>query len=228
MSEDVLKGLLPELYYIHWKLFIKAYRILSKASLTSEEILVAEACLQAFYKGVEEYYSPQYLTIKVHQLIHAPDAARNYGPLRNISSYLFEDLNGQLIDLNHATNNPIEHLHIRFSRLNYLRAILHSMRDRNDQEFHAAHPFVNWLEKFGWRYLDKEDLKQGGKYMNGLSTRYTYKCPKKSSIFQLDRKILDILFQAGYKLQLSIFEHFKIKYYKFHTDRASIYKNDSR
>jgi hypothetical protein len=229
MSEAVLKGLLPKLYYEHWMLFVKAYRTLVKDKITSHEIDFVEACLQAFYKGVEELYSPIYATIKVHQLIHVANAVREYGPLRNISSYPFEDLNGKLIDQNHATNNPIEHLHLRISRLNFIRSILHSMRDANGNEFTNDHPYIAWLEKvIDWRYIDEEELPRGWEVMRGLSNEYICRFST-SDIWKSNDQILQALHKYGLNVgNLRTFDNFRIKNIKFHTEDASIYYNDSR
>jgi len=74
-------------------------------------------------------YGPDFCTIKVHQLIHVANVVRNYGPLRNVSSYRFEDINGRVVKMNLAKLSPIEQLHIKFQRTNWIRAILHTMRD---------------------------------------------------------------------------------------------------
>jgi hypothetical protein len=120
MSEEVLYGLLPHEYYIHWCTFVQAYRILSKKCIYGWEIDLAERLLRDFYEGVELLYGEDFCTIKVHQLIHAGTVVRNFGPLSNVSSYRYEDINGRIVKMNLAKLSPIEQLHIKFQRINWI------------------------------------------------------------------------------------------------------------
>jgi len=133
LSESLLEGLLPEVYLIHWSFFVKAYRILSKQRLRRHEIETADAYLRAL--------------IKIHSLLHVATTVYNFGPLRNVSAYPFESINGDLIEVNHATFQPIEQLHTKYSRNIFMRSILHSMRDADGEQFHPQHPFIKFLGK---------------------------------------------------------------------------------
>lgn len=160
LSEILLEGLLPKVYLIHWSFFITAYRILTQHRITRREIDIADAYLQAFYEGIETLYGTKYLTIKMHSLLHAADAVRNFGPLQQISAYPFENINGDLIEANHATYQPIEQLHVKYSSFIFMRSILNSMRDADGQPFHKNHPFVQFLEtKLHWKYNENHQSK---------------------------------------------------------------------
>jgi hypothetical protein len=86
VSKEVLQDLLHEDYLLHWRLFTRAYRLLIQEEVTGREIDYAELLLKLFYDNVETLYGGELCTIKVHQLIHAADVVRNFGPLPNVSS----------------------------------------------------------------------------------------------------------------------------------------------
>ncbi len=225
MSETVLKDILPDVYYQHWSLLINAYRVTLKTKITKNDIAYVEKLLRKFVDWTEQLYGKQFITIKIHQLIHIPDALRNYGPLRNISAYPFEDLNGDLIDKNTATNHPIEHLHDKYTKSIFLRTILHSMRDGDGKEFHKDHPFVDYLYKYQkWKYDDSEVvLKKTWHGMNKLGEHYSYKHCKKSPWIEQYDTIMSPFKRCKYSIQFNaheatVFEVFKIGSLKFNVN----------
>jgi hypothetical protein len=226
MSEEILKGILPEVYYVHWSLLVEAYRILMKKCIKTHEIDYVEYLLDAFVYGVDVLYGSKYCTIKVHQLLHVGKTVRNFGPLSNVSSYKFESINGDIMEQNTATLSPIEQLHTKFQRLNWIRPILHSMHDSNGTPITKSHPFVTYLSDYiGWNYSTAEIIPHNWRIINNT---FSYrKCT--SSIYGYDDDIRDIIFDFGFQFdEIELFHDFKIEKLKFHTRFASIYKNDSR
>ncbi len=219
------------MYLDHWSLFCKAYRILTNKNVTLCDIAIAEKCLQQFYMGVELLYGVTKITIKIHSLVHAADVVRNYGPLQNVSSYLFEDLNGKLVDKNHATFKPIEQLHQRFGNIAFIRSILHSMRDADGQEFHEEHPFVKFLEKdSSWKYNPKDTkLKHGWTHMVGFTESHSIKECCSSKIDETIAKNEKILLDNGFSNSpLTFFMKFKIGKLLFLMHDISVFKSASQ
>lgn len=229
MSEEVLFGLLPHEYYVHWCTFVRAYRILSKKRVYGWEIDHAERLLRDFYEGVELLYGEDFCTIKVHQLIHTAAVVRNFGPLPNVSSYRYEDINGRIVKMNLAKLSPIEQLHIKFQRINWLRPIIHTMRDANGNEINADHPFITYLrDAIGWDYDDFQKLPHGWSSMCLYPVGYSY---RKANIPIEDQEdcIQYTLQQLHLPLHtLTAFNAFNINGSVFHCRDRATFMNDSR
>ncbi len=194
-SEEVLEGLLPEDYLSHWRLFTRAYRILVQEEITGHEIDYAELLLHTFYNGVQDIYDGALCTIKVHQIIHAATVVRNFGPLPNVSSYKFEDMNGKIVERNKAKKLPVDQLHTKVQQMFFLPNILFSMRDVTGATIDENHPFVQYLEeKIGYvATTNVQPLPKFWKYMPYADHQYKYRETKTKVEHIANTKVHDLL-----------------------------------
>lgn len=217
---------MPERYYLHWHLLVKAYRIITKSKLTANEIDYVDALLRSFVNEAEHLYGREKVTIKIHQLIHVADALRNYGPLRNVDAYEYESLNGVVVGKNTATNSPIEHLHTKVCKLMFIRPIIHSMRDRFGDVIHENHPFMKYLKNSNWSYYDEQDCRKG---WIGVNDMFSYKCCINTSAFSAKYRDHMNLFLHKFKSieDSKIFQIFKYKGVKYHSATSKSFYNES-
>ena len=75
------------------------------------------------------------MTFNVHQLLHACDSVRNWGPLWVTSAYGFENTNGVLIDMFNGTqymNMQIAKNFQKFIKLKALTALINDSNCKNE------------------------------------------------------------------------------------------------
>ena len=99
----ILKNILSKPHYLHFCILVRAVHILSCASIKESDLLIAETCLQNFVQLFSTLYSPQYVTMNAHQLLHITDCVRATGPLFSNNCFVFEDLNGYILGHIHGT-----------------------------------------------------------------------------------------------------------------------------
>jgi hypothetical protein len=207
-------------------MFIKAYRLLLSERVTGKEIKYAEFLFDKFYSGVEILYGEQFTPIKVHQLVHSGEVVRNFGPLQHVSAYRFEDINGKIVGMNHATHNPTELLLDKVEQQLSLQQILHSLRDADGNLVKKDHPFMEYLEvKVGWKLGDETRLKEGWEHMEGLPKSFTY---RRERIQYTDDEILDVISDANIKIEdVTPFLCFRIGKKDFQVAERAKYSNNS-
>lgn len=110
ISLPLLENRIPRALYLHWKLFVKGYKILLKPQVYSGEIEEAEKKLLKFYNDISSLYHPSFCTIKVHYLQHVCNFVRDFGPLNNYSTDRFESVNGKITRSNNAKYQVEKHL----------------------------------------------------------------------------------------------------------------------
>ena len=92
-----LKGLLPNNNLVRlFALLSKAIFMLSRDSVTMDEVDEAERCLQQFAQDFQRIFGPGKMRFNVHVLLHVARAVRMWGPLQYHSTFFFESLNGRL------------------------------------------------------------------------------------------------------------------------------------
>jgi hypothetical protein len=229
VSEEVLEGLLPDEYLQHWRLFTRAYRILVQEEITGHEIDYAELLLQIFYDGVQDIYDGSLCTIKVHQIIHAATVVRNFGPLPNVSSYKFEDMNGKIVERNKAKKLPVDQLHTKVQQMFFLPSILFSLRDASGDIVCENHPFVQYLEeKIGYVATTTKHLPKFWKFMPFDCKQYTYREANTKIEEITNRCVHDLLESANIDpMAASFFECFNIGKMEFQIARRGRFTHNS-
>lgn len=99
----ILKCVLNNMHMLHFCTLVKSLHILSLERITEADLIVAENCLFHFVKYIPELYSPRNMTMNVHQLLHLTDCVRATGPLFANNCFVFEDLNGYILQHIHGT-----------------------------------------------------------------------------------------------------------------------------
>lgn len=105
-----LAGLLPMKYIHHFHLLSASIYILSKKTVTNEDIVNAESMLNKFADEFETHYGLDAVSMNLHLLRHIPDAVRNCGPLWTNSLFGFECNNGVLAKSVNGKNRIIEEM----------------------------------------------------------------------------------------------------------------------
>ena len=91
-----LHGILPDAHFEVWRHFVLASRLLSKTSLTSDDITLADALLIRFCQRFEAIYGPSFVTPNIHLHAHLTNCIRDYGPMSSFWLFSFERFNGLL------------------------------------------------------------------------------------------------------------------------------------
>ena len=100
-----LSGHLPDLYFQHFTLLVKAIFTFLKTSISESDIDEGEMLLKLYVSDFKKLYGSRELSHNVHQLIHVGLCVRRFGPLHCFSAFPFEDLNGLIARTTHGTNN---------------------------------------------------------------------------------------------------------------------------
>jgi len=104
-SPVVLRNVLPGLYYKHWMLLACALHILLSQFATQDELNCAELCLVQFVAKVPALYGLEHCSYNCHLLTHLTQSARDWGLLWTNSAFVFEDMNGKLLQLYSGTQS---------------------------------------------------------------------------------------------------------------------------
>jgi len=111
----VLHKSIPDAYYEHTMLFIRAYRILNCQKITIQKFLKAKELIAAFAKELPTLYGDWVFTKKMHLTVyHLMDQVEFFGPPSNYSAKRFEDLNGRLMRKNYGKFQIAEQLIQKF------------------------------------------------------------------------------------------------------------------
>ncbi|XP_068727920.1 uncharacterized protein [Montipora capricornis] len=98
-----LYGLLPDVYFNHYVLFVHAIYLLLKDEIKQSHLCEAENLLNQFCALFSSLYEERFTTMNIHQLLHLSDDVRELGPLCTHSCFPFEDKNGFILKQIHGT-----------------------------------------------------------------------------------------------------------------------------
>ncbi|CAD6234319.1 GSCOCG00012389001-RA-CDS [Cotesia congregata] len=93
-SVPLLSNYLPEKYFQHWLLLVKAIHNLVKDTIEIADLEESDKLLKLFVSQIENLYNDRQLTYNVHQLVHLVLCVKRWGPLRGTSAFAFENYNG--------------------------------------------------------------------------------------------------------------------------------------
>ena len=115
----LLSYYLPAEYFSHFLLFAKGVYLLM---LPKPEPYIAEAqrYLNKFVADTETLYGTSFLTYNLHQLIHLPESAMEFGSLSRIWGFTFESFNYTIARSFHGTTNLGAEITNRISRMQRL------------------------------------------------------------------------------------------------------------
>ncbi|OAD78516.1 hypothetical protein PHYBLDRAFT_163625 [Phycomyces blakesleeanus NRRL 1555(-)] len=95
----ILKRILPVKHLSNWMFFVNACRLLTKPSVTPDDISSAHAHLQSFCKGFEKLYKEFPVTPNMHLHLHLGKCINDFGPIYAFWLFSFERYNGLLKNL---------------------------------------------------------------------------------------------------------------------------------
>lgn len=95
----ILCGILPEPFFSHLRKLVTAIYILSKESVTYDEIDAANVMLRTFVSEYEILYGEKNMVYNVHLLLHLGKITSMVGPLWTANAFCFESGNGRLVNL---------------------------------------------------------------------------------------------------------------------------------
>ncbi|KAE8746821.1 hypothetical protein FOCC_FOCC006458 [Frankliniella occidentalis] len=106
----ILSDILPQIFFQHLILFVRAIFTLLKRKIHHIEIEEANILLQLFVSQFERLYGDRAMTYNVHQLCHLGLSVQRFGPLHCNSAFPFEGMNGIIARGTHGTNNVAQEI----------------------------------------------------------------------------------------------------------------------
>lgn len=94
----------------HWIYLVQAVHILLQDEIKVEDLQLADKLLQKFVRGAELLYGEFAITSNVHSLLHTVQSVIDWGPLWAHSGYPFENSNGNIKDMLHASKGSISQI----------------------------------------------------------------------------------------------------------------------
>lgn len=101
----VLTGKMNEEYLAHHKLLVHGIYLLYQKSVSRNDITNARHLLHQYVSDFERLYGSKFMTCNVHSLLHLSDLVLQFGPSWVLTCFPFENANGILKMLVHATRN---------------------------------------------------------------------------------------------------------------------------
>lgn len=96
---------LPRPYYKHWMTLACAMHLILQQKVSQNDLNTAELLLVTFCTGVETLYGAEHCTYNVHCLQHLVECIRDCGLPWATSAFIFEDLNGKILNLFFGTRS---------------------------------------------------------------------------------------------------------------------------
>ncbi|KAK3933055.1 Halomucin [Frankliniella fusca] len=91
-----MTGLVSNANLRMFSLLSKGVFLLSRDSVTDNDIDVAQRCLLRFVTAFQDMHGPEKMRFNIHIMTHLGEAVRNWGPLHLHSTFPFESWNGRL------------------------------------------------------------------------------------------------------------------------------------
>ena len=91
---------LPRPYYKHWLTLAAAVHILLQDRTTQVQLLLVKIC-----SDIPQLYGKEHCSYNVHTLLHMVESCRDCGLPWTTSAFIFEDINGKLLNLFFGTRS---------------------------------------------------------------------------------------------------------------------------
>jgi Transposase family tnp2 len=122
-SAPILKNVLPDRFYKHWLLLVNYMRILTKKTITDEDLTICKKLAIRFTHMIPHLYGPKYVRSNVHLLQHIVDSTKLWGAPWASSAFLFESLGGLLGKFFKGSNRISKQIFSNFLSHKHLRRI---------------------------------------------------------------------------------------------------------
>lgn len=196
-----LHTLLPSNHMECWQLFVLASRLVSKYTISKEEITLADALLLQFCKKFQTIFGKESITPNIHLHCHLHDCIKNFGPVSSFWLFPYERFNGVLGD--EPTNNHSIELQVmkRFLEDNCYLRLLHSAPNSTTVSEFFRPVVANHAFQFG-SVKTTSNYEQHQKTTSGIN----YVLPKKYTQEHLSSAEHMIVHQLYLKLYSSLLE----------------------
>ena len=106
-SIPCLKEILPVDDFECWRHFVLACRILCQHTITTDDVILADALLLHFSKRVQRMYGGTAITPNMHMHCHFKDVLLDYGPVYSFWCFSYERYNG-ILETQPTNNKEVE------------------------------------------------------------------------------------------------------------------------
>lgn len=130
-----LINVLPSEYVEHFQLLSSAIYILSKSSISRDDLFEAEQKLKIFVREYENLYGKIEMVMNVHLLTHIVESVRNLGPLWTQSAFPFERNNGILLKLINGSTDVLDQISSKYLLKKYLQETIKEQRSDETVKF---------------------------------------------------------------------------------------------
>ena len=125
-----LYGVLPEIHYKCWCIFVDCCRLLCLPLLTETQVNRAHSLLVEFCQTFENLYGAEHCTPNMHLACHLKESILDYGPLAAFWCYPFERYNGTLQRFQKSWVSPEKQMFLKFLDMQYMYTLeSHSSND---------------------------------------------------------------------------------------------------
>lgn len=134
-SIPVLSDILPARFLNHWICFVQAIYLLSRQSISHNDVNIAHKLLIHFVSNVQMIYGKKYMTFNVHILLHLAQNATRWGPTWAVSTWCFESAIGVLKRLLHAQRGVYNQVERALSYKQAMAILLRTCRTPKTEVF---------------------------------------------------------------------------------------------
>ncbi|KAJ8671976.1 hypothetical protein QAD02_003235 [Eretmocerus hayati] len=124
-SLPCLHGLMDQVYYEHWFLFVYGLTLCLKDRVSEDDRKRAKEAFDKFVSGIEDLYGIEFLRMNAHLFEHLTEYIELYGAAWAWSAFPFENFNGFLAKCYHGTQHIPEQIVKMSLRWRYLKNEAH-------------------------------------------------------------------------------------------------------
>uniref|UniRef100_A0A6V7IHC1 Transposase domain-containing protein n=1 Tax=Bracon brevicornis TaxID=1563983 RepID=A0A6V7IHC1_9HYME len=148
-SLPILTTIMPQKYLNHHTQLVYALYLCCQKSVLIADLTKARTLLLSYVSEFKELYGEKFMTCNLHSLLHLCQIVQDFGPLSIYSCFPFENANGILKSLLHATRDA--QLQIYDAVSSYVQ--LDSLKSKFLEKDSNAMEFCNRLERKGTHRL---------------------------------------------------------------------------
>ncbi|KAE8741053.1 hypothetical protein FOCC_FOCC013423 [Frankliniella occidentalis] len=129
LSVLLLEDILESDDFQHFCLFVKGVSLLNSQSISQNDVILADRLLKQFVQDFKIIYGIDNVSHNVHMCLHLPHCVQLLGPLWSFSCFMFEDINGRLLNLIHGTRHVGLQIHSNISVITHLPLMIFNLKE---------------------------------------------------------------------------------------------------
>jgi hypothetical protein len=122
----IFYDLMEARFYINITKLVVAVEFLLNREILKENLSIVKNILIDFVQEVEEIYPKNIMLSGMHELVHLVDCTLDFGPLNNVATFSYEEINRKIIQLIHGKDLIGDEFLINFSILQSLELFCQS------------------------------------------------------------------------------------------------------